>query len=180
MNFYISDLHFGHSNVIEFDGRPFSSIEEMDRSMIDLWNRCVTQKDHVYIIGDFAYRNEQPEEWYLSQLNGHKHLIIGNHDKKLLQNEKAMGYFESVDKMMHITDNKKQICLCHFPIAEWNGFYRGHWHIYGHIHNKTRDVFQYLKIFDKALNAGCMIHGYQPVSFDELIKNNQRFKHFHL
>ena len=35
MNFYISDLHFGHYNVLKYDNRPFSSIEEMDKKMIE-------------------------------------------------------------------------------------------------------------------------------------------------
>lgn len=30
--------------------------------------------------------------------------------------------------------------------------------------------------FDKALNAGCMINGYRPVTLDELIENNLRFR----
>lgn len=31
---YISDLHFGHSNIIRFDMRPFESTEEMDRELV--------------------------------------------------------------------------------------------------------------------------------------------------
>lgn len=30
MNLYISDLHFGHKNVIGFDHRPFIDTDEMD------------------------------------------------------------------------------------------------------------------------------------------------------
>lgn len=29
-NFYISDFHFGHKNVIKFDCRPFSDVDEMN------------------------------------------------------------------------------------------------------------------------------------------------------
>ena len=29
MNLYISDLHFGHANVIGFDNRPFADKDEM-------------------------------------------------------------------------------------------------------------------------------------------------------
>ena len=34
MNRYISDLHFGHNNVIRFDRRPFENADDMDTKMI--------------------------------------------------------------------------------------------------------------------------------------------------
>lgn len=173
MNLYISDIHFGHRSVIDFDHRPFSDVEEMDNALIKLWNSRVSRDDQVYIIGDFCYRNEKAAEWYLRQLKGHKHLIIGNHDGALLKNEKAMTYFESVDKMMHVSDCGKEICLCHFPIAEWNGYYKGHWHIYGHIHGHKTETYEFMKTREKALNAAACINNYAPVSMNELIRNNE-------
>ena len=171
MNYYIADTHFGHESVLRFDNRPFCSIEENDRTLIEYWNARVTNNDHIYIIGDFAYRNEKPEEWYLKRLSGKKHLIIGNHDQKLLKNEAAMKYFETVEKMMHVSDGRHQICLCHYPLAEWYGFYKGHYHIYGHIHNSENDIAQFMHSRKRALNAGCMVNGYMPVTFEELVQN---------
>lgn len=176
MQYYISDLHFGHAKSIEFNQRPFRNVDEMDHYMIDAWNAKVARTDHVYILGDICYRNEKPEEWYLEQLKGHMHLIMGNHDVRLLKNERAMGRFMSVEKMMHVSDNKRQICLCHFPIAEWNGFFKGSWHVYGHIHNRTEGAYKWMYRYDKALNAGADINGYVPAAFDELILNNKVFK----
>ena len=89
MNIYISDLHFGHKNVIGFEHRPFIDTDEMDHCLIKLWNTRVQPDDHVYVVGDFAYRSDKTADWYLRQLKGHKHLIIGNHDRMLLENEKA-------------------------------------------------------------------------------------------
>lgn len=175
MIFYTADLHFGHKNVISFDNRPFEDVKSMDRTLIQLWNSRVSKEDHVYILGDFAYRNEKDEAWYLKQLNGHKYLIIGNHDKRLLQNEAAMRYFEGVDKMMHISDNGTQICLCHFPLAEWNGFYKGHTHIYGHIHNKEDATWAFMQTRANAYNAGCMLHNYMPATLKELIRKKEGF-----
>ena len=166
--FFTSDLHFGHRAVLSFDHRPFADIEEMDRMLIYLWNERVHKDDKVYIIGDFAYRNEKSEEWYLRQLKGHKHLVIGNHDGKLLKNNVAMSYFDSVEKMMHVVDGKNQICLCHFPIAEWNGFHKGHLHIHGHIHGRHDDTWEFMRTRERAYNAGCMLHGFAPVSLGEL------------
>lgn len=176
MNLYISDLHFGHRNVINFDNRPFQDVTDMDQILIRLWNSRVQRDDHVFIVGDFAYHNEKTAEWYLRQLKGYKHLVVGNHDGETLKNEKAMSYFESVDKMMHVTDGDKQICLCHFPIAEWNGYHKGAWHIYGHIHGRKNETYEFMKTKERALNAGCMINNYSPASINELIANNIRFR----
>lgn len=176
MNLYISDLHFGHRAVLGFEHRPFSDVEEMDHALIYLWNSRVDKTDKVYILGDFAFKNEKPFGWYLRQLKGEKHLIIGNHDTKLLKDAEAMEYFASVNYYQEILDDEKRIVLCHYPIAEWNNFCREAVHIYGHIHNKTEGAFQYMKQFDKALNAGAVINNYTPCSLTELIRNNQKFK----
>ena len=80
MNLYISDTHFGHANAIVFDHRPFSDVEDMDYTMIRLWNSRVSSDDDVFIVGDFCFKNDKTPDWYLRQLKGHKHLVIGNHD----------------------------------------------------------------------------------------------------
>lgn len=176
MKYYTGDLHFGHNNVLRFDNRPFKDIDEMDRVLIENWNSRITKNDQVYILGDVAFHNEKPYSWYLSQLKGQKHLIIGNHDRKLLKDNDAMQYFVSIDYYLEITDEKKRLILSHYPIAEWNGFHRESYHLYGHIHNSTNGTYQYMKQFDRALNAGCMINGYMPVTFNQLIINNRVFK----
>ena len=50
--FFTSDLHFGHTNVITLDKRPFSSVEEMDEELIKRWNKKVGKGDLVYVLGD--------------------------------------------------------------------------------------------------------------------------------
>lgn len=177
MNFYISDTHFGHKNVLIHDKRPFATIDEMDAELIRRWNAKVSPEDDVYILGDFAYRSGKSMEWYLKQLRGRLHLIIGNHDGKLLADEKAMAYFCSVDKMMNVVDDSgKLLHLSHFPLADWNKKHYGSYHIHGHIHNAKSEVFQFLKTQERALNAGCMINNYEPVTLQELIENNRKHK----
>ena len=45
MIFFTSDLHLGHENCIRLCNRPFSSIEEMDETLIENWNHKVTASD---------------------------------------------------------------------------------------------------------------------------------------
>ena len=59
MNFYISDNHFGHFNIIRYDNRPFDNTNKMDEVMIDRWNEVVGDNDTVYILGDFSWHNEE-------------------------------------------------------------------------------------------------------------------------
>jgi len=176
MILYTGDLHFGHGNVIKFDNRPYADREEMDNEIIRLWNSRVSPEDHVYILGDFCYRSDKAPQYYLKKLKGHKHLVVGNHDKELLQNETAISLFDSIEQIMIIMDGEKRICLCHYPMAEWYGYHRDTWHIHGHIHGRRGESYEFLRGKERALNAGCMINNYMPVPFDELLINNQIFK----
>lgn len=65
MNYYISYLHFGHANVIGFDNRPFTDVDEMDRFLIDMRNARVRPEDNVYIVGDFSFRTGRNEAYHI-------------------------------------------------------------------------------------------------------------------
>ena len=80
MKHYISDLHFGHKNVLKFDRRPFSSVEEMNQTILDNWNNTIKSDDDVYLLGDIFWKNDLADE-ILPKLKGQKHLILGNHDR---------------------------------------------------------------------------------------------------
>ena len=180
MNYYISDLHFDHKNVIRFDVRPFADVDEMDAELIRQWNDKVTDSDHVYVVGDLCFQNGRQEQWYVKQLKGHKHLILGNHDIKIQNNDEAMSHFESVGQIKIIKDGEKDIVLCHFPLASWPMENHGFWHIYGHVHGNREsggraDAIKYMRYKEHALNAGCMLNGFAPASFEELIINIQSF-----
>ena len=177
MNFYISDLHFGHKNVISLCGRPFSSVEEMDEYLIKEWNKVVHRNDQVYILGDMIFRATEAPEHYLERLRGEKHLIIGNHDKSWMGKVDLSKYFKSVQWMTVVNTGKGKAMLCHFPLMDFEGRYM----IHGHIHGKaeTLPYWNFVKNSETMLNAGVDINGYRPVSIEELIENNERFKAQH-
>ena len=174
MNFYIADTHFGHEKVIEFCRRPFKNIEEMDEVIIKNWNEVVNHEDHVYILGDMIYRNKKEPSYYLKQLKGHKHLILGNHEEYLKKLKEPFKYFDTIDQYLDIVDKGRRCILFHYPIASWNGMNRKVYHIHGHIHNNYhRGEFL---THERALNAGVDINNFKPVKLEELIYNNNKYK----
>ncbi len=174
---YTSDLHLGHANIIWLCHRPFLDVEEMNRALINNWNARVGDNDHVYLIGDLAYQSAQPVAGYLRQMRGHKHLILGNHDKSWIKQTELSNYFESVEAIQEIEDRGRRVVLRHYPhplktLPDKNSYL-----VHGHIHNSRQGGYwPLLQNSERILNASVEINGYQPVSLDELIKNNGAFK----
>jgi len=179
--YFTADLHFGHSEIIDFCKRPFADVAEMNRVLVNNWNSRVSNDDHVYIVGDLFYGGRdaagQKEAIALvSRLNGILHLIAGNHDFPYLKNSDYHYLFADVDNLRYLKHEGSDIFLCHYPLAEWSGFFRGSWHVYGHIHNcKTSPAFLHMSGLDHALNAGVDICNYMPVTFEELKAFNEAF-----
>ena len=175
--FYIADTHFGHENIIRLSGRPFTSLDEMNDTLLRNWNARVKNSDDIYIIGDLWYRGVYEDALQtVKQLKGKKHLIIGNHDRKYLKNAEYADQFAETADILDLPYENKRLILCHYPLAEWNAFFRGSYHVYGHIHNDRGAAFQYMKTLDRALNAGVDINYFIPVTLDELIQYNSFFK----
>ncbi len=181
MNYYISDLHFGHKNVIKLVGRPYACLEEMDEDLINKWNTRVKRNDTVYIVGDLVFENNDPE-LYLPRLSGRKILVVGNHDEKWLRNNaECAKYFTAIADYMTTIVGDRRITFCHYPMYEWKnsrkiGSNKVGYHIYGHIHNDTSDKYKPLFMLPHSFNAGADINGFMPVTFEELVKNNEEFK----
>lgn len=179
--FFTSDLHLGHENVLASCNRPFADVSEMNETLIRNWNRKVGDEDEVYILGDLAYRSDRPVRQYLDRLRGQKHLIIGNHERWLRDFPDADRYFLSVSYMLEIELDDLRVTLCHYPLFEWNGSRHAanqaaskSWLIHGHLHNRTdNDAYRYIREkMPCALNAGVDINRFEPVTFEELIVNN--------
>lgn len=79
--FIISDTHFAHTRIIQYENRPFNSVKEMDKEIIKRWNEKVTNNDIVFHLGDFCFGNKEMVSALVSELNGKKILVMGNHDR---------------------------------------------------------------------------------------------------
>lgn len=196
MNYYIGDLHlFCNSQIdnggVNFDGRPFKSLDEMHDYVLRHWNTKVTNGDTVYILGDVAMRGKNEALIALvAQLKGKKVLIKGNHDD--LSDYRYKQIFYDILDYKELTDSfdgkAYKVVLSHYPILMWNGQHKGTTLLYGHTHNSAEDTFfqrcvermnhdEALKLRRRnekpfvAINVGCMMPymKYEPQSLKELL-----------
>ena len=180
MVYFTSDDHLGHANIVGLCNRHYADVDEMDRVLIENWNKKVKKNDTVYIIGDIVWDKKKVAH-YMEQLSGKKILITGNHDSGWARREECIKYFELVIPYLETNLNGHPITMCHYPMVEWKSSReKTHrklgYHIHGHIHNRIADEYRYLFREFHALNAGVDINNFEPVSFDELISNNRHFK----
>ena len=179
MNYYISDLHFSHKNVLHFDNRPFADTEVMESVMIQNWNQRVTAEDTVYVLGDAFWRNEEQSLKIMSQLNGHKRLVKGNHDRV---HGKLRACWESVDDYLEVNDGEHLVILSHYPIPFYKNQHYGAVMLYGHVHNskeweiveKWQEELWSEGIPSKLINVDCMMPymDYTPRTLSELLASH--------
>jgi calcineurin-like phosphoesterase family protein len=129
--FVISDPHFHHNNIIRYCNRPFSSVENMNSSLIINWNNVVGTDDLVVVNGDFMMGKY--DLGIFNYLKGKKILVKGNHDHKATY---ELGW-ESVHDIFEFRDNGKKVVMCHYPIEIWNEQSHSSVHLYGHVHDKS-------------------------------------------
>ena len=155
---FCSDLHFGHRNIVKFqkerreimgitdDMTETEILKKHDEWIINMWNLTVDKHDHVYILGDLSFASSDDTRKILEKLKGHKHLIIGNHDKSCQGLE---NYFVTVSQIKEFPIKKHQydfleeniyLVLCHFPMVAWNRRLHGAFHLHGHTHGSIDDI----------------------------------------
>jgi calcineurin-like phosphoesterase family protein len=153
-----ADTHFDHANTLNINhcNRPFETVEEMNEAMVENANSVVQPNHTLYTLGDFAFKNH---EYWAKQLNGHKHLILGNHDEiKMVE-----GLFESISHYKEIKYNKVKICLMHYALRTWSAANRGAFHLYGHSHGN-------LPSYGRSMDVGVDTHDFRPYHIDEIFE----------
>ena len=153
----ISDTHFYHDNIIKYENRPFKGVHDMNKQLIINWNNKIRKDDKVIHLGDFGLGKTDDLKNILSQLNGHKILIRGNHDRSR-QAMLNMGFDEVYDYPIIY---KGFYILSHEPLyVDQNMPYVN---IHGHIHgNKMNNDHYY--------NMCVEHHEYAPVNFMDIQK----------
>lgn len=162
MIYVISDLHLNHVNIIKYCNRPFSTVDEMNHTLIKNWNDVIKPDDIVYFLGDFCLGPKEAFIRFTSCLNGHKHFIIGNHDH-ISKTQILKAGWESVQYQLNIGYNSQSIQLQHHPNTD---IPRDRLLIYGHVHDKIADNIPHLSY------CACVEQNdYKPVSLDYILEH---------
>lgn len=175
MNYFSSDWHLGHENVIKFDNRPFSSVQEMNETIIRNVMSQLKPKDNLYYLGDFALCRDfrKAEGWMdtLASSGANLFFIKGNHDKN--DTIKLYGrYGEYLGEQRKVEVEGQEIVLNHYAMKVWDKSHYGTWHLYGHSHHSLPDD-------PNSRSLDCGINGWDyRLTTMEQIKNKMGLKTF--
>lgn len=171
-----SDLHLCHDREFIWGPRGFKSVEEMNRAIIDNWNRVVSPADVVFVLGDLMLMDDEKGLNYLRKLRGRIIPVRGNHDSDNRWKEYMKLYNvisrENDDLAVILKYNGLTFYLSHYPTIcdnfnEGKPLSRKVIGICGHTHTKDRwsDINKGL-IYHVDQDA----HNCTPVALDEIIK----------
>lgn len=152
MQYFISDTHFQHFNILDFErGDKFKTVEEHDNFIMSLIESKVKKEDTIYHLGDFVFGepSEFLDRW--KKLPCRKVLILGNHDKY----EKLLPYFDEISRVPIFL--ARNILLSHEPerVSPYV------LNVHGHLHYSYLDSPNHL-------NANIYMTNYKLLTFKEI------------
>jgi calcineurin-like phosphoesterase family protein len=153
--YFTADEHYYHRNIIDYCNRPFTSVEEMNETMIDNHNTVVGENDVTIHAGDFTLLKDKKKIYgtIIGRLNGTHIFLKGSHDYWLKGNnnqiwEKKIG--------------KNYIVVCHYAMRVWARSHYNSFQLYGHSHGN-------LPPEGKQYDIGVDNNDFFPVSLRQII-----------
>jgi len=157
--YVISDHHFGHTNIIEYCDRPFSSVGEMNNVLLDRHYETVEDEAVLVHLGDVAMDMQDGRETIESfqRLDGDL-LLRGNHDVGLTPDDAPFPVLESC-VLEH--DDYRFYCT-HRPENipdRWD-----EWAIHGHVHNNNTAEYPFVACDEQRVNVSSELLDFRPVA----------------
>jgi calcineurin-like phosphoesterase family protein len=98
------------------------------------------------------------------QLNGSKHLIIGNNDP--VETTSSIGW-SSVQHYAEVTIGGHHLILCHYPFRTWNQMGKKSINLHGHSHGTLKPM---LRQFDVGVDPRDL----HPATLDEILARGSK------
>ena len=178
MIWFTADYHLGHlfmlRGMVDENGellpgqrvpRPmFSSVEEMNETIIERHNSVVRPGDLVYNLGDWALKITQKEALSLRRrFIANQYFVSGNHDSIAKSLPGAWVWIKTLETIKPKIDGIPPITLCHYAMRVWNGSHRNNYHLYGHSHGMLPEDPCSL-----SMDVGVDCHNFYPVSVEQV------------
>lgn len=176
MIYLTSDLHFNHDREFIYKPRGFSSVEEMNNTIIANFNEVVTSDDDVYILGDLMLGGPDKLDEGLnliSELNGKLHLVRGNHctDKRWAAFKECSNVVEQ-QNAIYLKYKGFHFYMSHYPTftanLEKESLKQCTINLFGHTHQNNSKFYNDIPF----MYCCCLdCHNNFPVSIDEAIRD---------
>jgi calcineurin-like phosphoesterase family protein len=174
--YFTADFHLNHANIITYCNRPFTSLEEMNDTIIKNFNDRVKEGDVIYFLGDFCFKNSKggkvgeglpvKAEDLIKQLTGNIIFIKGNHDRNnSLKTNIERLIIKYGGHRINLVHNPDFIDI-NYPI-----------NFVGHVHQHWK--FKRIKrgmSFTDCVNVGVDQWGFKPITFEEINREYSKWK----
>ena len=156
----------------------------MNEKLVENWNSVVGPDDHVYHLGDFCFGSVEKWNWCLEpgRLNGHIHLILGNHDPdRIFRPGTMIERFDSIDFQKVLIIDGWTVYLNHFPFASFsNNLDHKVMQLLGHIHSGPTGIGNVMlngnNLQWNQYDVGVDNNEYMPISWGKCLWNIMRNK----
>jgi len=171
MIWFTADYHLAHKNIIEYCNRPFSSVKEMDQTILNNLSLVIKPGDDIYYLGDLSFNTESARIFLDITKRCNVIFIKGNHDKGSVIHE-LKQYKIPVYGLKTITFDKQVIVLCHYAMRVWDRSHYNSWQLYAHSHGSLPPI-------GKQHDVGVDNNDFKPVSMSSLFEiMNQKPNNF--
>ena len=157
----ISDLHIGHTKVIEYSDRPFDSIDVMNDTIMTNIESSVSPDTHLIVVGDVAMKQGiEPANEFFSSLKCKKYLVFGNHDLYGTGDLRIEG-FDVVTPMMFMNGpgEPPHLVFTHYPLLYLKA--DSAFNVHGHIHERPAPTSWHVNVSVEQID-------YKPVSLVDI------------
>ena len=158
MIYFIGNCMFGSKRALEMFKRPFASVQEMDRVMVERWNGVVkADGDRVVVVGEFARGPVPYLKELRAKLNGEIWYVVPHQSM-------CKRYYTWINRVMDRVYNQRRLMSASVPakptftVLATAKYPRG-------VHNSTYlgpivTPYQNTKYFSVSAD----LHNYEPVS----------------
>lgn len=199
--YLLADLHLGHKNIVKGRSnwnnkdacRDFSSVKEMNETMLKSINDTVSTNDTLIFVGDLSFVFDRETMLFLDKIKcKNLELVWGNHDQ-IIHKDKGVVfkqdgilvrqmfdipiigettiYFKDIFNAFHerlqLEHKGYKFIIDHYPLEAWNHSIRGSIMCHGHVHGglDTSDLNMYYRRIDVRWDLL-----QRPISLDEIIE----------